>query len=233
MAAGTANDRQRSPGASRAAVHRPGVRLHHALSFPDRRDRAYLGYIDAGVIVLDIEDRSRPQLPAGSTTTLLFQASPAPSSRSRSATCLSSRTRRPGSTATMGTTGPNGSGSSTPAWRRNWFLRPRFRIRRTWRISVAWADGSARTTSTRTSRRRARRGSSTPSPCPGSARECAYNIGDMYRPEEIAVSCPTRRPGSVARGSTTSSSRTGRHPRARSLRGRPVHARVHGAELLS
>ncbi|MDE3193531.1 MAG: hypothetical protein KGN00_07585 [Chloroflexota bacterium] len=39
-----------------------GFRLHHALCYPERPDRVYLGYIDAGVIVLDVGDRSRPRL---------------------------------------------------------------------------------------------------------------------------------------------------------------------------
>ena len=37
-------------------------RVHHTLSYPERPDRAYLGYIDGGVVILDISDRSAPQL---------------------------------------------------------------------------------------------------------------------------------------------------------------------------
>lgn len=37
-------------------------RVHHTLSFPERPDRAYLGYIDGGVVILDIGDKTRPQV---------------------------------------------------------------------------------------------------------------------------------------------------------------------------
>jgi hypothetical protein len=37
-------------------------RVHHTLSYPERPDRAYLGYIDGGVVTLDISDKSNPQL---------------------------------------------------------------------------------------------------------------------------------------------------------------------------
>lgn len=39
-----------------------GYRPHNVLCFPERPDRAYLGYIDGGIVILDISDRSRPQL---------------------------------------------------------------------------------------------------------------------------------------------------------------------------
>ena len=37
-------------------------RVHHTLSYPRRPDRAYLGYIDGGVIILDISDKTNPQM---------------------------------------------------------------------------------------------------------------------------------------------------------------------------
>jgi len=37
-------------------------RLHHALCFPERPDRAYLGYIDGGMIILDVSNFAEPQL---------------------------------------------------------------------------------------------------------------------------------------------------------------------------
>lgn len=37
-------------------------RVHHTLSYPERPDRAYLGYIDAGLVILDIADRGSPKL---------------------------------------------------------------------------------------------------------------------------------------------------------------------------
>lgn len=39
-----------------------GFRLHNANVYPQRPNRAYLGYIDAGVIILDITDVARPTL---------------------------------------------------------------------------------------------------------------------------------------------------------------------------
>jgi hypothetical protein len=39
-----------------------GFRAHNTNVYPERPDRCYLGYLDAGVMVLDISDRSRPQL---------------------------------------------------------------------------------------------------------------------------------------------------------------------------
>ena len=47
--------------------HRPpaldfAVRLHHSLCYPQRPDRVYLGYIDAGMIILDIADMARPRM---------------------------------------------------------------------------------------------------------------------------------------------------------------------------
>ncbi len=37
-------------------------RVHHTLSYPERPDRAYLGYIDGGIVILDISDKGRPRL---------------------------------------------------------------------------------------------------------------------------------------------------------------------------
>jgi hypothetical protein len=41
--------------------HDFGFRVHHTMVYPQRPDRAYLGYIDAGFIILDISDKSNPQ----------------------------------------------------------------------------------------------------------------------------------------------------------------------------
>lgn len=38
------------------------VRLHNANIYPGRPDRAYMGYIDGGVVILDISDMSRPKM---------------------------------------------------------------------------------------------------------------------------------------------------------------------------
>lgn len=37
-------------------------RVHHTLAYPERPDRAYLGYIDGGIVILDIADKGRPRL---------------------------------------------------------------------------------------------------------------------------------------------------------------------------
>jgi hypothetical protein len=39
-----------------------GFRAHNTNVYPDRPDRCYLGYIDGGIMVLDISERSRPKL---------------------------------------------------------------------------------------------------------------------------------------------------------------------------
>ena len=47
---------------TRHAEFDTGFRPHNANVYPERPDRAYLGYIDAGVIILDISDMSRPRM---------------------------------------------------------------------------------------------------------------------------------------------------------------------------
>ncbi len=37
-------------------------RPHHTLVFPERPDRCYMGYVDGGVIILDISDKSSPKM---------------------------------------------------------------------------------------------------------------------------------------------------------------------------
>ena len=39
-----------------------GFRVHNVNVYPERPDRAYLGYLDAGVIILDISEVSRPSM---------------------------------------------------------------------------------------------------------------------------------------------------------------------------
>jgi hypothetical protein len=39
-----------------------GFRSHNVNVYPERPDRAYCGYIDGGVVILDIADRARPRL---------------------------------------------------------------------------------------------------------------------------------------------------------------------------
>jgi hypothetical protein len=39
-----------------------GYLPHHTLCYPERPDRAYLGYIDGGIVILDISDKAHPRL---------------------------------------------------------------------------------------------------------------------------------------------------------------------------
>jgi hypothetical protein len=39
-----------------------GYRAHNTNVYPERPDRAYIGYIDGGAVILDISDKSRPKL---------------------------------------------------------------------------------------------------------------------------------------------------------------------------
>jgi hypothetical protein len=39
-----------------------GHRVHNTNVYPERPDRAYLGWIDSGVIILDVADKSRPKM---------------------------------------------------------------------------------------------------------------------------------------------------------------------------
>jgi hypothetical protein len=52
------------PPPPRHREHDWGFRAHNTNVYPARPDRAYLGYLDAGAIVLDIADRSAPRLVA-------------------------------------------------------------------------------------------------------------------------------------------------------------------------
>jgi hypothetical protein len=38
-----------------------GYRPHNVMVYPERPDRAYIGYIDGGIIILDIADKSKPK----------------------------------------------------------------------------------------------------------------------------------------------------------------------------
>src|SRR5919109_742256 len=47
---------------ARHSRHDSGFRAHNVNVYPEGPDRAYVGYLDAGVLILDIGDRSRPRL---------------------------------------------------------------------------------------------------------------------------------------------------------------------------
>lgn len=46
----------------RHAIHDSGFRAHNVNVYPQRPDRAYVGYLDGGVVILDTGDRARPRL---------------------------------------------------------------------------------------------------------------------------------------------------------------------------
>ena len=51
-----------APAPVRHPVFDAGFRSHNVNVYPDRPDRAYVGYLDAGVVILDISDKSAPTL---------------------------------------------------------------------------------------------------------------------------------------------------------------------------
>jgi hypothetical protein len=50
------------PPPERHARHDMGYRTHNTNVYPERPDRAYVAYIDGGLAILDISDKSRPRL---------------------------------------------------------------------------------------------------------------------------------------------------------------------------
>jgi hypothetical protein len=49
------------PARHQAPLHDMGNRAHNTNVYPQRPDRCYLGYIDAGMFIMDISDKSRPK----------------------------------------------------------------------------------------------------------------------------------------------------------------------------
>ncbi len=93
-----------------------GMRPHHTLCYPERPDRAYIGYIDAGIVILDIADKAHPE--AGEPARLPSAVPRLHAHRAaalRTAICSSSPTRRP---ATTGSTGRSAAGWWTRGWKR-------------------------------------------------------------------------------------------------------------------
>ena len=54
--------RQRGTADASPGRRHPGFRPHNTNVYPERPDRAYLGYIDGGMVILDISDKSRPKM---------------------------------------------------------------------------------------------------------------------------------------------------------------------------
>jgi hypothetical protein len=50
------------PAPERHSANDMGFRTHNINVYPERPDRAYVGYIDGGAIILDISDKSHPRL---------------------------------------------------------------------------------------------------------------------------------------------------------------------------
>lgn len=59
---GTREGDDAPPPARLPAQFDVGFRAHNTNVFPQRPDRAYVGYIDGGLVVLDIADKARPKL---------------------------------------------------------------------------------------------------------------------------------------------------------------------------
>jgi hypothetical protein len=59
---GTRDGDDAPPPARLPAQFDVGFRAHNTNVFPQRPDRAYVGYIDGGLVVLDIADKARPRL---------------------------------------------------------------------------------------------------------------------------------------------------------------------------
>ena len=50
------------PAPERQGPFAKGYRVHNTNVYPQRPDRAYLGIVDGGVVILDISDKSRPKM---------------------------------------------------------------------------------------------------------------------------------------------------------------------------
>jgi hypothetical protein len=61
---GTREDDAAPPPERHRAEHDCGFRAHNTNVYPARPDRAYLGYLDGGMVILDIGDKTRPRLVA-------------------------------------------------------------------------------------------------------------------------------------------------------------------------
>jgi len=58
---GTRDGDDEAPPVRHAPQNDFGFRAHNTNVYPQRPDRAYLGYLDAGMIILDISDKARPK----------------------------------------------------------------------------------------------------------------------------------------------------------------------------
>ena len=54
-------DAEPAPPRHQAPIADMGFRAHNTNVYPQRPDRAYLGYLDAGMFILDISDKSKPK----------------------------------------------------------------------------------------------------------------------------------------------------------------------------
>ena len=110
-------------------------RLHNANVYPERPDRAYLGYIDGGAFIMDISDKSKPKV--------VGTWNPHPPYPGFTHTVMPLLDR--GLKAKIGRSSP---GWWTRARRTISFPSARFRCRR-WKNSATRADASDRTISTK------------------------------------------------------------------------------------
>ena len=147
-----------------------GFRAHNTNVYPERPDRCYLGYIDGGIMVLDITDRARPKMISRWTNSPPyngFNHTVLPLF-GRGLLVVSDESRA----RTTASTGRSSSGCSTRATSATWSASPRCRRRR-WTPSRRAAGASARTTCTRTRRCPAPGARRTSCSAPSSTPACA------------------------------------------------------------
>jgi hypothetical protein len=140
-----------------------GYRAHNTNVYPDRPDRAYIGYIDGGAIILDISDIGAPKQ--------VGHWNPHPPFPGFLHTLMPIPNRDLLVAARKASTGPKWSGCSTAAVRTTWSVSARCRYPR-WKTTPISAAATARTTCGRTAPARP----SIPARCcsaPGSAAACA------------------------------------------------------------
>ena len=201
-------DNDRRPNATRSPPSTRASARTTPTSIPSSPDRCYLAYLDGGMLIMDISDKSQPKLmsPLGQLAAL------SPASRTRCCRCSSASCYivTDESTVDGGRLAEARSGSSTRATRRNPMPDRDLPAAHVRRIRACAAAASARTTCTRTCRLPTSFHSETSSSAPTSTAACvAYDLSNPYQPQEIGRSC-RRRPTARrrARSSSTTSSST-------------------------
>ena len=98
---GTRAGRQRGAAAAPSKLDK-GYRAHNTNVYPQRPDRCYLAYIDGGMFIMDISDKSKPKPIARWTNSPPYTGFMHTVCRCSIADCWSSPTSRPRTTARTG-----------------------------------------------------------------------------------------------------------------------------------